>query len=82
MLTYYREKGFDYALDDVGEGYSTIEMLADLKPKYMKLDMKFVQDVAIDEEKQKVADKFLKKALEMVLSHWQRGLKHAMTLTG
>ncbi|OHX51621.1 EAL domain-containing protein [Planococcus faecalis] len=65
ILTYYREKGFDYALDDVGEGYSTIEMLADLKPKYMKLDMKFVQDVAIDEEKQKVADKFLKKALEI-----------------
>lgn len=65
ILTYYREKGFDYALDDVGEGYSTIEMLADLKPKYMKLDMKFVQDVATDEEKQKVAEKFLEKALEI-----------------
>ncbi|MGH2316212.1 EAL domain-containing protein [Planococcus sp. SE5232] len=65
ILTYYKEKGFDYALDDVGEGYSTIEMLADLKPKYMKLDMQFVQDVATDTDKQKVAEKFLKKALEI-----------------
>src|SRR5690606_14259710 len=54
-----------YALDDVGEGYSTIEMLADLKPQYMKLDMQFVQDVATDTVKQKVAEKFLKKALEV-----------------
>ena len=65
ILAYYKEKGFDYALDDVGEGYSTIEMLADLKPQYMKLDMQFVQDVATDTVKQKVAEKFLKKALEV-----------------
>lgn len=65
ILAYYKEKGFDYALDDVGEGYSTIEMLADLKPKYMKLDMQFVQNVATDPAKQKIAEKFLKKALEI-----------------
>lgn len=65
ILSYYKEKGFDYALDDVGEGYSTIEMLADLKPKYMKLDMQYVQDVATDTKKQKVAEKFLEKALEI-----------------
>lgn len=65
ILAYYKDKGFDYALDDVGEGYSTIEMLTDLKPKYMKLDMQYVQDVATDSEKQRVADKFLKKALEI-----------------
>lgn len=65
ILAYYKEKGFDYALDDVGEGYSTIEMLADLKPKYMKLDMQYVQNVATDTDKQKVAEKFLKKALEI-----------------
>lgn len=65
ILAYYKEKGFDYALDDVGEGYSTIEMLADLKPKYMKLDMQYVQNVATDKEKQRVAEKFLKKAIEI-----------------
>ena len=65
ILTYYKEKGFQYALDDVGEGYSTIEMLADLKPKYMKLDMQYVQGVAQDDSKQKIARKFLEKAFEV-----------------
>ena len=65
ILAYYRERGFQYALDDVGEGYSTLEMLDDLKPQYMKLDMKYVQGVATDEEKQKIALLFLEKAFEV-----------------
>ncbi|MGB6406226.1 MAG: EAL domain-containing protein [Planococcus donghaensis] len=65
ILSYYKSRGFDYALDDVGEGYSTIELLADLKPKYMKLDMQFVQDVATDTKKQEIAKKFLEKAQEI-----------------
>ncbi len=65
ILRYYRDRGFDYALDDVGEGYSTIELLADLKPRYMKLDMQYVFNVAEDKEKQKVAKRFLEKALEI-----------------
>lgn len=65
ILAFYKKKGFQYALDDVGEGYSTIEMLADLEPHYMKLDMQYVQGVAEDAEKQKTALRFLKKALEI-----------------
>lgn len=65
ILNYYKEKGFLYALDDVGEGYSTLEMLADLKPQYMKLDIKYVQGVSKDKEKQKVSKLFLKKAREI-----------------
>lgn len=65
ILAYYREKGFRYALDDVGEGYSTLEMLDDLQPQYMKLDMKYVQGVAQDSEKQKAARLFLQKAFEV-----------------
>lgn len=63
ILTYYKEKGFNYALDDVGEGFSTAEVLAELKPKYMKLDMQYVQGVAEETGKQKVALSFLEKAL-------------------
>lgn len=65
ILNYYNEQGFQYALDDVGEGYSTLEMLSDLKPHYMKLDMKYVQGVCIDREKQKTATLFLEKAIEI-----------------
>ncbi|TWT27131.1 EAL domain-containing protein [Planomicrobium sp. CPCC 101110] len=65
ILSFYKEKGFQYALDDVGEGHSTIELLADLRPHYMKLDMQFVQGVAHDARKQEVAIKFLEKASEV-----------------
>lgn len=65
ILSFYKKKGFQYALDDVGEGYSTIELLADLKPHYMKLDMQFVQGVAKDTALQQTALRFLGKALEI-----------------
>ena len=63
ILAYYKDKGFKYALDDVGEGFSTLEVLEELKPNYMKLDMKYVQGVAGDASKQKMALKFLEAAL-------------------
>lgn len=65
ILIYYKDRGFEYALDDVGEGFSTIEMLLELKPHYMKLDMKYVQGVSSDLNKQKIAKQFLQKALEI-----------------
>ena len=75
ILNYYKEKGFQYALDDVGEGYSTIEMLTDLQPHYMKLDIKYVQGVSTDPEKQKVAQLFLKKAMELNATPLAEGIE-------
>lgn len=65
ILTYYKERGFQYALDDVGEGFNTIDMLSSLEPHYMKLDMKYVQGVAIDSNQQQIAQAFLNKAVEI-----------------
>ncbi|MBL0386997.1 EAL domain-containing protein [Tumebacillus sp. ITR2] len=55
ILLYYRKHGFRYALDDVGQGYSTLEMVERLKPDFVKLDMHYVQGVAQDVAKQKAA---------------------------
>ncbi|PIC72843.1 diguanylate phosphodiesterase [Sporosarcina sp. P26b] len=63
ILEYYHSRGFEYALDDVGEGYNTVEVLSFLRPNYMKLDIKYVQGVATDPAKQVIAAKFLEKAL-------------------
>ncbi|TYP75514.1 EAL domain-containing protein [Paenibacillus methanolicus] len=65
ILDYYRRRGFQYALDDVGEGFSTVEMLRELKPHYMKLDMGYVRGVAGDPRKQEVALKLLAAAREI-----------------
>ncbi|WP_058308938.1 EAL domain-containing protein [Gracilibacillus massiliensis] len=65
ILNYYDSKGFSYALDDVGEGYSTESMLKDLNPRYMKLDMKYVQGVSQCDEKQQQATRLLKVAQDI-----------------
>ncbi|RXT15272.1 EAL domain-containing protein [Ammoniphilus sp. CFH 90114] len=65
ILTYYKKQGFQYALDDVGEGFSTIELLRELSPGYMKLDMKYVHGVASDSMKQLMAKRLLKAAQEI-----------------
>lgn len=75
ILNYYNEKGFQYALDDVGEGYNTLEMLADIKPHYMKLDMKYAQGVNNDSQKQNTAKQFLKKAIEIGATPLAEGIE-------
>lgn len=65
ILQYYRRHGFRYALDDVGQGFSTLENVQRLKPDFVKLDMHYVQGVADDAEKQRVARLFLQTAREV-----------------
>lgn len=65
ILKYYKEKGFEYALDDVGEGFSSIDVLKELTPNYMKLDMKYVQGVSKDKRKQDAAAHFLDAAIQV-----------------
>lgn len=55
ILNYYREYGFRYALDDVGTGFNSIEVLAQLEPDVVKLAMEFVQGVSSDPHKRRVA---------------------------
>ena len=39
-----RELGFPIEMDDFGSGYSSLNMLSQMKPDILKLDMKFVQN--------------------------------------
>ncbi|WP_438433789.1 EAL domain-containing protein [Gorillibacterium sp. sgz500922] len=59
ILHYYGGHGFRNALDDAGEGASTRELLADIRPHVMKLAMRFVHGVAQDAAKQETALAFL-----------------------
>ena len=44
ILRSYRELGFRFALDDVGEGHSTFELLAAAEPEYVKIARSLVVD--------------------------------------
>ena len=43
VLAAYREHGVRFAIDDVGEGHSTLEVLAAARPEFLKLAMSLVQ---------------------------------------
>jgi EAL domain-containing protein (putative c-di-GMP-specific phosphodiesterase class I) len=52
ILTYYRDEGFEIALDDVGEGYSSLNMLINLRPNIIKIDRNIIENIDKDELKQ------------------------------
>lgn len=45
---YLRAMGFTIALDDLGEGFSSLRLWSELKPEFVKIDKHFVQGVSAD----------------------------------
>lgn len=45
---YLRSLGFTIALDDLGEGFSSLRLWSELKPEFVKVDKHFVQGVGAD----------------------------------
>jgi len=62
ILNFYRKEGFEVALDDLGAGYSSLNMLHELRPNYVKLDMGLVQNVSGDRYKGLIAEKLIETA--------------------
>jgi len=54
ILRYYRENGFRVALDDLGAGYSSLNLLNALRPDFVKLDMDLIRDIDKDPYKARV----------------------------
>lgn len=45
---HYRDMGFQIAIDDLGEGFSSLRLWSELQPEYVKVDMHFVQGINND----------------------------------
>ncbi len=48
--------GFAIAVDDLGSGYNALSILADLQPRYIKIDMSIVRSVDTEPRKQRLVD--------------------------
>jgi EAL domain-containing protein (putative c-di-GMP-specific phosphodiesterase class I) len=59
ILNVYREAGFLMALDDFGAGYSNLNLLHELRPDLLKLDMSLIRNVYADPYKALVTEKIL-----------------------
>lgn len=50
-VCHYREMGFEIAIDDLGEGFSSLRLWSELSPDYVKIDMHFIQGINSDSVK-------------------------------
>jgi len=65
LLDEFRAAGFRVALDDLGAGYSSLNLLTRIKPDFVKLDMDLIRNVDTDYYKSRVAAKLLELAREL-----------------
>jgi EAL domain-containing protein (putative c-di-GMP-specific phosphodiesterase class I)/GGDEF domain-containing protein len=47
-VRHYRTMGFQIAIDDLGEGFSSLRLWSELRPEYVKIDMHFIQGINND----------------------------------
>ncbi len=54
ILDYYKNRGFRVALDDVGNGYSNLNLIAKLKPDIIKIDREIIDRIEGDDIKKSI----------------------------
>lgn len=62
ILETYRAAGFRVALDDLGAGYGSLNLLSRLKPDFVKFDRELVRNVHQDAYKEAILGKLIEMA--------------------
>ena len=75
ILNFYREQGFGVALDDIGSGYSSLNLLNQIRPDYIKLDRELSTGVHDDHYKGLIAAKLLEVARELEIPTIAEGVE-------
>lgn len=65
IIGVYRQAGFRVALDDLGAGYSSLNLLHQLRPDILKLDMELVRGIHQDAYKASITQKLLELSREL-----------------
>ncbi len=75
ILASYRASGFRVALDDVGSGYSTLNLLPELRPDIIKIDRDLVDHVDHDRFKQAIVSKLIALAKQLDIDVVAEGIE-------
>ncbi|WP_214001039.1 EAL domain-containing protein [Arsukibacterium sp.] len=59
ILAFYRNAGFQVAMDDIGSGWSGLNLLQRIRPDYVKIDMELVRDIHVDRFKQNIVSSLI-----------------------
>ncbi|OSQ37221.1 EAL domain-containing protein [Thalassospira mesophila] len=80
ILESYRASGFRVALDDVGSGYSTLNMLSQLRPDIIKIDRELIDGVDQDIYKQAIVSKLIDLAKQIGIEVVAEGIERQQEL--
>jgi len=75
VLKYCRDAGFAVALDDIGSGYSGLNLLHQLRPDFIKLDMELIRNVHQDPYKAAITEKLLEIAQKLNIQTVAEGIE-------
>ena len=80
ILKHYRNAGFLVALDDLGAGYSSLNLLHQLRPDFLKLDMELIRNVHQDSYKALITEKILEIAQKLSIQTVVEGVERVEEL--
>ena len=75
IITFYRSAGFKIALDDLGSGYGSLNLLGELRPDFVKLDMQLIRGVDCDPFKAGIVAKLLEMARDLGVETVAEGIE-------
>lgn len=75
IVRFYRQQGFRIALDDLGAGYGSLNLLTSLKPDFVKFDRELIRGVDLDPYKQKVFVKLVEMARDLGIHTLAEGIE-------
>ena len=75
VLAEFRAAGVRLALDDVGSGYSSLNLLAELRPELIKIDMHLVRGASRDHYRACIVRKLIELAQELKIQTVAEGIE-------
>jgi EAL domain-containing protein (putative c-di-GMP-specific phosphodiesterase class I) len=75
ILAFYRDHGYRVALDDLGAGYGSLNLLHQLQPDFIKLDMDLVRNVHADPYKREITKNLLQLAKQLGVTSIAEGVE-------
>ena len=79
-LIFFRDRGFTIALDDFGEGFSSMRLWTEIKPSFVKIDRHFIDGVHTDFLKQQFIEAFVRVAARCGVSLIAEGIESSAEL--
>lgn len=52
LLDFFKKKGFKISIDDVGSAYASLATIVEIRPDFIKIDMRLIRDINIDAVRQ------------------------------